>query len=53
MRSYGPPAVTFSSRRLTWNGKRRNAQLNFWRAQAIDAEEISARRLLEVLGTGK
>jgi spermidine synthase len=34
-------------------GDRRSAQLNFWRAQAIDPGEISAQRLLEVIGTGE
>ena len=34
-------------------GDRRSAQLSFWRAQAIDPAEISAQRLLEVIGTGE
>jgi hypothetical protein len=34
-------------------GNRRNAQLSFWRAQAIDPTEISAQRLLEVISTGE
>ena len=33
-------------------GDRRNAQLSFWRAQAIDPTEITASRLLEVLDGG-
>lgn len=44
-------SVTGIAEMLT--GDRRSAQLSFWRAQAVDPEEISARRLLEVIGTGE